>query len=89
MHSSKPVSWCTVFRVEGGGLLKEESDVKVHWAGYFERLYQADPPAVEFDVRGATIPIADPQINCDPPSFVETGCGEPVEKISCDMWHPC
>ena len=46
--------------------------MKARWAGYFERLYQADPPAVELDVRGVTIPIADPPINCDPPSFVET-----------------
>ena len=41
------------------------------WAGYFERLYQADPPAVELDVRGVTIPITDSPINCDPPLFVE------------------
>ena len=42
------------------------------WAGYFEWLYQADPPAVKLDVRGVNIPIADPPINCDPPSFLET-----------------
>ena len=35
-------------------------------------LYQPDPPAVELDVKGVTIPIADPPINCDPPLFVET-----------------
>ena len=35
-------------------------------------MYQADPPAVELDVRGVTIPIADPPLNCGPPSFVET-----------------
>ena len=46
--------------------------MKARWAGYFERLYQADPPAVELDVRGVAIPTADPPINCDPPSFVET-----------------
>ena len=46
--------------------------MKDRWASYFERLYQADPPAVELDVRGVTIPIADPPSNCDPPSFVET-----------------
>ena len=46
--------------------------MKAHWAGYFERLYQADPPAVELNVRVVTIPIADPPINCGPPSFVET-----------------
>ena len=45
--------------------------MKARWAGYFERLYQADPPAVELDVRGVTIPVADPPIYCDPPSFVE------------------
>ena len=33
---------------------------------------QADPPTVEMDVGGVTIPIADPPINCGPPSFVET-----------------
>ena len=52
--------------------MTEESEVKARWAGYFEQLYQADPPAVELDVRGVTILIADPPINCDPPSFVET-----------------
>ena len=52
--------------------MTEETEVKGSWAGYFERLYQADPPAVELDVRGVTIPIADPPINCDPLSFVET-----------------
>ena len=46
--------------------------MKACWAGYFERLDQADTPAVELDVRGAPIPIADPPINCGPPSFVET-----------------
>ena len=46
--------------------------MKARWAGYFERLYQADPPAAELDVRGVTIPVADPPINCGPPSFVET-----------------
>ena len=43
-------------------------------------MYQADPPAVELDVRGVTIPIADPPINCGPPSFCgNTGSGEPFE----------
>ena len=59
-------------RAEGGGLLTEESEVKAGWAGNFERLYQADPPAVDFDVQGVTISIADTPINCGPPSFVET-----------------
>ena len=46
--------------------------MKARWAGYFERLHQADPPPVKLDVRGVTIPISDPPINCGPPSFVET-----------------
>ena len=72
MHSSKPVPRCTAARAEGGGLVTGDSKVKARWAGYFERLYQADPPAVELYVRGVTIPFADPPVNCDPPLFVET-----------------
>ena len=56
LRSSKPVPRCTAVRVEGGGLLTEDSEVKARWAGYFERLYQADPPAVELEIRGVTIP---------------------------------
>ena len=41
----------------------EGSKVKALWAFYFERMYQADPPDVELNVRGVTIPIADPSIN--------------------------
>ena len=52
--------------------MTEESEVKARWSGYFERLYKADPPAVELEVRGVTIPVADPPINCGPPSLVET-----------------
>ena len=48
--SSKPVPRCTAVRAEGGGLLTEDSEVKASWAGYFEWLYQADPPAVELVV---------------------------------------
>ena len=73
LRSSNPIPRCTAVRAEGGGrLLTEESEVKARWAGNFERLYQADPPAVKLDVRGVTILIADPPINCGPPSFVET-----------------
>ena len=72
LRSSKPIPRCTAVGAEGGGLLTEESEVKAHWAGYFERLYQADPPVVELDVRGITIPIAHPPINCELPLFVET-----------------
>ena len=35
------------------------------------------------DVSGITIPIADPPINCEPHLFLETGCGEPVEREQC------
>ena len=52
--------------------MTEESEVKARFAGYFERLYQADPPAVELDVRDVTIPIANPPINCEPALFVAT-----------------
>ena len=52
--------------------MTEESEVNARWACYFERLRQVDPPAVELDVRGVTIIVADPPINCGPPSFVET-----------------
>ena len=71
LRSCKPIPRCTAARAKGGRLL-EESEVKACWSSYFERLYQADPPAVELDVRGVTIPIADPPINCGPPSLVET-----------------
>ena len=46
--------------------MTEALEVKAHWAGYFEGLYQADPPAAELDVMGVAIPIADPPINCEP-----------------------
>uniref|UniRef100_A0A8C4Q754 Reverse transcriptase domain-containing protein n=1 Tax=Eptatretus burgeri TaxID=7764 RepID=A0A8C4Q754_EPTBU len=72
LHCSKPILGWTAVRAEGGGLLTEESKVTARWAGYFEQLYQTDPPAVELDVRSVTIPIADPPMNCDSPSFVET-----------------
>ena len=55
--------------------------MKVHWAGYFERLYHADTPAVELDVMDVTIPIADPPINCDPPSFLESQAA--VNRLKC------
>ena len=81
LRSSKPIPRCTAVKAEGGGLLTEEFEVKARWAGYFERLYQADPPAVELDVRSVTICIADPPINCDPPSFVETQAA--VNQLKC------
>ena len=52
--------------------MTEESEVKARWDGYCEWLYQADPPAVELDVRGVTITIADTPINCVLPSIVDT-----------------
>ena len=52
--------------------MTEESKVKARWPGFFERLYQVGPPPVELNVRGVTIPVADPPINCGPLSFVET-----------------
>ena len=52
-------------RADGGGLFLEESEVKAHWAGYFEQLYQVDPPAVELDFMGVTDPFVDPSIPCE------------------------
>ena len=46
--------------------------MKVRWSGHFEWLSQDDSPAVELDVMGVAISIADPPINCESPSFVET-----------------
>ena len=60
--------------------MTDESKVKARWTSYFEWLHQADPPAVEFDVSGVFILIADPQINCDAPSFVETKA-DPAHQI--------
>ena len=37
LRSSKPIPRCTAVRAESGRLLTEESEVKAHWAGYFER----------------------------------------------------
>ena len=81
LRSSKPVPWCTPVRAEGGGLLTEESEVNARWVGYLEWLYHADPPAVELDARGVTVPIADPPINCDPPAFMETKAA-----VNCLKW---
>ena len=51
--------------------MTEESKVKARWDSYFVQLYQTDPAAVELDVKGVTIPIADPPINWNLRSFVE------------------
>ena len=66
-HPSVHCSWSRGWRALDRGVRSE-----VLLGGYFERLYQADPPHVKLDVRGVTIPIADHPIYCDPPSFVET-----------------
>ena len=54
--SFKPIPLCTAFRAEDDGLLTEESEVKARWDGYFELLYQADPLAIELDIRGVYYP---------------------------------
>ena len=59
--------------MEGVELLTEEFEVTGRWASYFERLYQAYPPAVEVDVRCVTIPIAALQSTV----------------IHLRLWHPC
>ena len=79
LRSSKPISRCTAVRVEGGALLTEESKVKARRAGYFERLYQADPSAVEFDIRGVTIMLLTLQSTVVHLRLWKTGSGELVE----------
>ena len=69
-RSSKPIPRFTAVIAEGGRFLTEESKVKARWDSYFVQLYQTDPAAVELDVRGVTIPISDPPINCDPPLWI-------------------
>ena len=61
LRSSKPIPRCTAVRTEAGRLLTEESELKARWAGYLQRLYQADPPAAELDCCGVTITVADLQ----------------------------
>ena len=70
-HAPEQRVAASTFRRYSRGLRLEESEVDrgVRSEG---PLYQAHPPAVALDVRGVTIPIADPPINCDPPLFVET-----------------
>ena len=51
LRSSKPIPQCTAVRAAGGVVLREESEVQACWAGYFEWLYHAGPPAVEMNVR--------------------------------------
>ena len=72
LRSSKPTPRSSAVRSESGRLTTEEFEVKDRWAGCFEQLNKADPPDVELDVRGVTIPIADLPFNFGPPSFVET-----------------
>ena len=71
LRSSKLIPHCTADRAEGGGLLAEESEVKARWASYFEWLPRLTHQLLSW-ISGVTIPIADPPINYDPPSFVET-----------------
>ena len=64
LRSSKPIFHCTAVRAEGWWALDRGVRVKARWDSYFKQMYQAGPPAVELDVRGVTIPIADLPINC-------------------------
>ena len=45
LRSFKPIPRCTAVKADRGGLLTKESELKDRWAGYFERLNQADPLA--------------------------------------------
>ena len=70
LRSSKSIPRCTAVR--GWWALDRGVRNEGPPGSLFERLDQADPPAVELDVRGVTISIADPPNKCGPPSFVET-----------------
>ena len=93
LQSSTAIPRCTAVRAGGGGLLTVKSEVKARWAGYFERLYPADQPAVEFAVRGDTLPAADPPLAGDhfhQPREVQHGChrSQELHPISTGSLQP-
>ena len=62
---------CTV-KAADGKILVEESEVKARWAGYFEELFNVDPPSRTLPDEGAAAVVAEPPLCCDPPSLEET-----------------
>ena len=72
LRGSKPPPGCSTVKAVDGSVLTDGSEVLARWAGYFEELYQADPPAGELNIEGISPPVPDPPISCDPPSLEET-----------------
>lgn len=72
LRSSKSAPRSATIKAANGDLLTETSEVGARWAGYFERLYQADPPSSELHCCETVPLIANPPINCEPPTLVET-----------------
>jgi hypothetical protein len=81
LRSSKPAPQCVTVKADDGAVLSDASEVRARWAGYFERLYQAEPPSRELNVMDVAVPEADPPINCDPPTTAETRSA--VAQLKC------
>ena len=65
LRSVQPHPRCMSVRADTGEILFEEEQVRARWAGYFEQLYKADPPAYQVEIS------EDPRVS-DAPS-VDTG----------------
>ncbi|KAG2461690.1 IF44L protein, partial [Polypterus senegalus] len=71
LRTSESVPLRVTVRAADGMLLTDDAAVVTHWAGYFEQLSKADPPARTLDISGSMILEADPPISCEPPSLTE------------------
>ena len=71
LRSRKPDPQRSAVKSASGELLSEGPEVLNRWAGYFEQLHKADPPARELVSRDVTPVVADPPISCDPPDLEE------------------
>lgn len=71
LHTSKSVPQRVAVRAGDGTVLTDDTAVVAHWAGYFEQLVKADPPARMLDITGSTVLEADPPVSCEPPSLTE------------------
>ncbi|KAF7644749.1 hypothetical protein LDENG_00216460 [Lucifuga dentata] len=95
LRSSKPAPCATAVLAANGSVLTDDSAILTRWAGYFEQLYKADPPARMLDIAGAVVLTPDPPIDCDPHSLSEIArlvkqlragqaagiCGIPAEPL--------
>ena len=82
--SPRTPSSCSAVKAADGTILTDSSKVQDRWYGYFEELYQAEPPGRELRDMDATALSADPPLNCDPPSLDE------IRKAGTgSVWHLC